>query len=75
MLLAIYKTSERATYKQTSKGNATLITQSVTGVAWHLPDENPRIGEVMRRELLMNNSVFLVYSWYIFIVRRLIPFN
>jgi hypothetical protein len=59
MLLAIYKASERATYKRTSKGNATPITQNVTGVAWHLPDENPRTGEAMRRELLMNDSVFL----------------
>jgi hypothetical protein len=75
MLLAVYKASERATYKQTSKGNATPIKQSVTGVAWHLPDENPRTGEAMRRELLMNDSVLLVYSWYIFIVPRLILFN
>jgi hypothetical protein len=75
MLLAIYKASERATYEQTSKGDATPITQSVIGAAWHLPDENPKIGEAMRRELLTNDSVFLVYSWYIFIVRRLVLFN
>jgi hypothetical protein len=75
MLLAIYKASERATHKQTSKGNATPITQSVIGAAWHLPDENPKTGEAMRRELLMNDSISLVYSWYIFIVRRLILFN
>jgi hypothetical protein len=44
MLLAIYKASERATYEQTSKGNATLITQSMIGAAWHLPNENPKTG-------------------------------
>jgi hypothetical protein len=27
--------------KQTSKGNTPLITQSVIGAAWHLPDEKP----------------------------------
>jgi hypothetical protein len=41
-----------------SKGDATLITQSVIGAAWHLPDENPRTGEAMRQELLMNDSFF-----------------
>jgi hypothetical protein len=75
MLLSIYKASERATYEQSSKGNATPITQGVIGAAWRLPDENPRTGEAMRRELLMNDSVLLVYSWYIFIVRRVILFN
>jgi hypothetical protein len=60
--------------KQTSKGNAAPITQSMIGTAWHLPDENPGTGEAMRRELLMND-LFLVYSWYIFIVRRLVLFN
>jgi hypothetical protein len=60
--------------KRTSKGNAPPITQSVIGAAWHLPDENPVTGEAMRRELLMNDLSFLVYSWYIFIVRRLILF-
>jgi hypothetical protein len=75
MLLAIYKASERATYEQTSKGDATPITKSVIGAAWHLPDENPKTGEAMRRELLTNDSIFLVYSWYIFIVRRLVLFN
>jgi hypothetical protein len=58
-----------------SKGNAAPITQSMIGAAWHLPDENPGTGEAMRRELLMNDSLFLVYSWYIFIVRRLVLFN
>jgi hypothetical protein len=61
--------------KRTSKGNAAPITQSMIGAAWHLPDENPGTGEAMRRELLMNDSLFLVYSWYIFIVCRLILFN
>jgi hypothetical protein len=75
MLLAIYKASERATYEQTSKSNTTPITQSVIGAAWHLPEENPKTGKAMRRELLMNDSVFLVYSWYIFIARRLVLFN
>jgi hypothetical protein len=41
MLLAIYKASARATYKRTSKGDATPITQDVIGVAWRLPDEKP----------------------------------
>jgi hypothetical protein len=41
-----------------SKCDATLITQSVIGAAWHLPDENPRTGEAMRQELLMNDSFF-----------------
>jgi hypothetical protein len=75
MPLAIYEASERATYEQTSKGNATPITQSMIGAAWHLTDENPKTGEAMRRELLMNDSVLLVYSWYIFIVCRLVLFN
>jgi hypothetical protein len=39
MLLAIYKASEWATYEQTSKGNATPITQSMIGAACHLPDQ------------------------------------
>jgi hypothetical protein len=61
--------------KQASKGNTPPVTQSVTGAAWHLPDEkNPVTGEAMRRELLMND-LFLVYSWYKFIVRRLVLFN
>jgi hypothetical protein len=51
------------------------MTQSMIGAAWHLPDENPKTGEAMRRELLMNDSVLLVYSWYIFIVHRLVLFN
>jgi hypothetical protein len=75
MPLAIYEASERATHEQTSKGNATPITQSMIGAAWHLPDENPKTGEAMRRELLMNDSILLVYSCYIFIVRRLVLFN
>jgi hypothetical protein len=75
MLLAICKASERATHEQTNKGDATPITQSVIGAAWHLPDENPKTGDAMHRELLKNDSVFLVYSWYIFIVRRLVLFN
>jgi hypothetical protein len=62
MPLAIHKASERATYEQTSKGNTTPITQSMIGAAWHLPDENPKTGEAMRRELLMNDSLLLVYS-------------
>jgi hypothetical protein len=66
MLLAIYKASERATHKQTSKGNATPITQSVVGAAWHLPDENPRIGEAMRQELLMNDSVSCLFMVHIY---------
>jgi hypothetical protein len=33
MLLAIYKASERATYKQSSKDNATPIKQGVIGAA------------------------------------------
>jgi hypothetical protein len=44
---------------QTSKGNAPPITQSMIGATWHLPDENPVTGEVMRRELLMNDLSFL----------------
>jgi hypothetical protein len=66
MLLAIYKASEQATHKQTSKGNATPITRSVIGTAWHLPDENPRTGEVMRRELLMNDSVSCLFMVHIY---------
>jgi hypothetical protein len=66
MLLAIYKASERATHKQTSKGNATPIMQSVIGAAWHLPDENPRIGEAMHRELLMNDSVSCLFMVHIY---------
>jgi hypothetical protein len=46
--------------KQASKGNTPPVTQSVTGAAWHLPDEkNPVTGEAMRRELLMNDLSFL----------------
>jgi hypothetical protein len=45
--------------KRTSKGNAAPITQSMIGAAWHLPDENPRTGEAMRRELLMNDVTFM----------------
>jgi hypothetical protein len=61
--------------KRTSKGNAAPITKSMIGAAWHLPDENPGIGEAMRRELLMIDFFLLVYSWYIFIVRGLVLFN
>jgi hypothetical protein len=46
--------------KRTSKGNATPITQSMIGTAWHLPDENPGTGEAMRHELLMNDLSFLL---------------
>jgi hypothetical protein len=60
--------------KRTSKGNAAPITLCVIGAAWHLPNENPVTGEAMRRELLMNDSLFLVYLWYVFIVRRLVLF-
>jgi hypothetical protein len=66
MLLAIYKASERATHKRTSKGDATPITQSVIGAAWHLPDENPRTGEAIRRELLMNDSVYCLFMVHIY---------
>jgi hypothetical protein len=52
--------------KRTSKGNATLIMQNVIGVAWHLPDENPRTGEAMRRELLMNDSFFYLFVVHIY---------
>jgi hypothetical protein len=45
--------------KRTSKSNAAPIMQSMIGAAWHLPDQNPGIGEAMRRELLMNDSFFL----------------
>jgi hypothetical protein len=45
--------------KRTSKSNASPITQSVIGAAWHLPDENPGIRQAMRRELLMNDLSFL----------------
>jgi hypothetical protein len=66
MLLAIYKASERATYKQMSKGNATPITQNVIGAAWRLPNENPRTGEAMRRELLMNDFVSCLFMVHIY---------
>jgi hypothetical protein len=76
MLLAIYKASERATHKVTSKSNAPPITRSVIRrLHGTYPMKNPGTGEAMRRELLMNESLFLVYSWYIFIVRRLALFN
>jgi hypothetical protein len=76
MLPAIYKASERATYKATNKSNAPPITRSVIrGQHGTYPMKNPGIGEAMRRELLINESLFLVYSWYIFIVRRLALLN
>jgi hypothetical protein len=63
MLLAIYKASEGATHKVTSKSNAPPITRSVIGGPHGIyPMENPGTGEAMRRELLMNESFFLVYS-------------
>jgi hypothetical protein len=74
MLLTIYKASERATYETNKQGQCAPDHASVIGAAWHLPNENPVTGEAMRRELLMNDFLLLVCSWYIFIVRRLVLF-
>jgi hypothetical protein len=62
----MYKASARATYKQTSKGDATPITQGVIGVAWHLPDENPKTGEAIRRELMMIDSLSCLFMVHIY---------
>jgi hypothetical protein len=76
MLLAVYKASGRATHKATSKSNAPPIMRSVIrGLHGTYPMKNPGTGEAMRRELLMDESFFLVYAWYILIVRRLALFN
>jgi hypothetical protein len=77
MLLAIYKASERATYEANKQEQcAPDHAKRDQGATWHLPDgKNPGTGEAMRRELLKNESPFLVYSWYIFIVRRLVLLN
>jgi hypothetical protein len=46
--------------KQTSKSTAPLITRSmIRGLHGTYPMENPGTGEAMRRELLMNESLFL----------------
>jgi hypothetical protein len=50
MLLAIYKASERATYEANKQEFCAPCTY---------PMEKPGTGEAMRRELLMNESLFL----------------
>jgi hypothetical protein len=52
--------------ERTSKGNAAPITQNMIGTAWHLPDENPRTGEAMRRELLMNDPPSCLFVVHIY---------
>jgi hypothetical protein len=38
----------------------------VIGAAWHLPDENPKTGGAIRRELLMNDSVSYLFIVHIY---------
>jgi hypothetical protein len=67
MLLAIYKASERATHKATSKSNAPPITRSVIrGQHGTYPMKNPGTGEAMRRELLMNESFSCLFMVHIY---------
>jgi hypothetical protein len=67
MLPAIYKASERATYKATNKSNAPPITRSVIrGQHGTYPMKNPGTGEAMRRELLMNESLSCLFMVHIY---------
>jgi hypothetical protein len=63
--------------KITGRDVAALITRSVIGAAWHLPERNPRTGVAMHRELFVNGycSFFIRSLGYIFIVRRLTSSN
>jgi hypothetical protein len=75
VLLVINNTSERETHKLREQEQCYANHAERDRGRTALTRENPRTGEAMRRKLLMNDSVFIVYSWYIFIVRRLIFLN
>jgi hypothetical protein len=43
------------------RNNAAPITQGMIGVAWHLPRRNPETGVAMRRELVCECVLFVLY--------------
>jgi hypothetical protein len=74
VLLIVNNASEREAHKLREQERCYLDHAERDPDRTALTRENPSTGEAMRRELLMNDSVFIVYSWYIFIVRRLVFF-
>jgi hypothetical protein len=45
--------------KVNGRNNAALITQGMIGVAWRLPERNPKTGAAMRRELVCECMFFI----------------
>jgi hypothetical protein len=62
VLLVINYASERETHKVSEQGQCYPDHTERDRGRTALTQENPRTGEAMRRELLMNDSVFIVYS-------------
>jgi hypothetical protein len=44
--------------KINGRNNVALITQSVIGTAWRLPERSTKTGVAMRRELIVNVCVY-----------------
>jgi hypothetical protein len=47
--------------KVKGKNNAAPITQGMIGAAWRLPGRNPETGVAMRRELVCECVLFILY--------------
>jgi hypothetical protein len=47
--------------KVKGRNNVALITQGMIRAAWRLPERNPEIGVAMRRELVCECVLFVLY--------------
>jgi hypothetical protein len=64
MITSVTRHQQRFSMRNTKvkgRNNATPITQGMIGLAWRLPERNPKIGVVMHRELVCECVSFVLY--------------
>jgi hypothetical protein len=64
MITSVTRHQQRFSTRNTKvkgRNNAAPITQDIIEVAWHLPRRNPETGVVMRRELVCECVLFVLY--------------
>jgi hypothetical protein len=64
MITSVTRHQQRFSTRNTKvkgRNNAAPITQGMIKAAWHLPRRNPKIGLVMRRELVCECVLFVLY--------------
>jgi hypothetical protein len=64
MITSVTRHQQRFSTRNTmvkGRNNAAPITQGMIGVAWHLPERIPETGVVMRRELVYECVLFVLY--------------